>query len=203
MLPLALLLAAPVGASDWEAVDSLESRHGPYQLLRRQQAGSPVTEYRIEAELGVPVERAVAAHVSPPPGGVPDDRRILSDDGEVQVVYMRISAPLIADRDLVLRRERSDDPETGLHRFAWRAVPDQGPPVPEGVVRIRRSEGSWEFRPAPAARTRVRFSSLTDVGGRVPAWVVNRVYRGRVLDEFETLLRKLDALSPDTAPSPP
>ena len=47
--------------------------------------------------------------------------------------------------------------------------------------------GVWE-------RTHVVFESLTDVGGAIPAWLVNRLYRFQVLGQFEDLRRKLDAL---------
>jgi hypothetical protein len=185
-----LLAPDPAAAADWEKLDSFESSPGPYELRRRQASGSSVTEYRIEAELGVGVDRAVRAHLARP---ADEDQELLVDQGDVQIVYLRIATPLIADRDLVLRNERRIDPEAGIYRFEWRAVPEQGPPVPDGVVRIERSEGSWVFQPRGDAHTQVVFTSLTDVGGRVPAWLVNRVYRGRVLSQFEGLLEGLDA----------
>jgi hypothetical protein len=183
-------------SDDWRLVE----RETDYVLYKRQAAGSAVAAYRLEADFSAPVERVAQAHLreAPQRGGKEDgDRprmRMLRDEGDVKIIYNYVSVPLVADRDLVLRSRQQLDPKAGVYRFLWHTVTDEGPPVPEGVVRIQRSEGMWEFTRVEPERTHVVFESLTDIGGSIPAWLVNRLYRGQVLGQFEDLRRKLGAL---------
>jgi hypothetical protein len=198
------VLASPGAAQEpFEPQDSVESRYGPYQLLRRRPSGSSLAEYRVVGRLAVTAERAAAAHLSRQFKPDRDGNRLelLAQEGPVQILYMFIPTPVVSDRDVVVRNEIRLDTASRVYRFEWRVASERGPPVPDGVVRIVRSDGSWEFRAAEDGGTHVVFTTLSDVGGRIPRWIVNRLYRGRVLAQFEQLLDELDTLPPDAAPA--
>jgi hypothetical protein len=100
------------------------------------------------------------------------EKSILRDDDELILVYSYISLPLVSDRDVTTESERSHDPETGSYRLAWRAS-DKGPPPKRGVVRLPRSDGSWTFAPLQGDRTFAVYESHAEIGGAMPAWLVN------------------------------
>ncbi len=66
----------------------------------------------------------------------------------------------------------------------------------EGSGNIRESTGSWTLAPAGPARTVVVYRLLTDPGGRLPPWIVDRA-APRVLRRVLRAVRKrvLDGLS--------
>ena len=190
---LALLsLGAPLPAQAWELVKRDRALGTEYRLLRSQDPARNLEAYRIEAELSDPIERVIRAHESGASEGSDDrQQQILRRDGDVTITYTYVSLPLVADRDLVLRNERSWDADAGVYRTTWRTVSDEGPEPKDGVVRIDRSEGRWEFERRTQATTQVIFESMTDVGLAMPAWLVNRIYRRQIEGEFERLLERL------------
>jgi hypothetical protein len=198
---LACLVALPALAdpAGWQKVDE---RGGPdgHTLYRRQLPGSRVAAFRLEGSVDVPIARVLEARQAGEDAPASDDdgpqRRLLRREGDVILTYTFMPLPLLADRDLVLRQEHSQDPATGIHRFVWHTIEGEGPPPPEGVVRIQRSEGMWEFTPQGDARTRLVLESLTDVGGSLPAWVVNSFYPSQLRHEWNGLIGRIRTGNP-------
>jgi hypothetical protein len=194
-LLLAALAAAPALAQSegWQKVDEVKGP-GAHTLYRRQLPDSRVSAFRLEGSVDAPIARVLEARRDGEKQAPRDDgprRELLRRDGEVTVTYTYMPVPLLADRDLVLRQEHSEDPATGVHRFVWHTIEGEGPPPPEGVVRIQRSEGMWEFTPQGEARTRLVLESLTDAGGSLPAWVVNSFYPRELRREWDGLIARI------------
>jgi hypothetical protein len=196
----AALLAALVAGQGlaqqdgWQEVDRVEGP-GAHTLYRRQLPDARVAAFRLEGQVDAPIARVLEARRAgdekAPEDGDGPRRELLRRDGEVSVVYTYMPVPLLADRDLVLRQEHSRDPSTGIHRFVWRTIEGEGPPPPEGVVRIQRSEGMWEFTPQGEARTRLVLESMTDAGGSLPAWVINSFYPRELRREWNGLIARI------------
>jgi len=198
---LALVLAVGLAPSaalaqqdGWEEVDRVTGPHA-HTLYRRQLPDSRVAAFRLEGEVGAPIARVLEARQAGEAEAKKDGdgprRELLRREGEVTVTYTYMPVPMLADRDLVLRQVHEHDPATGIHRFVWHTVEGEGPPPPDGVVRIQRSEGMWEFTPQGEARTRLVLESLTDAGGSLPAWVVNSFYPRELRREWDGLLRRI------------
>ena len=197
LVPLLLtgLMGTWAQAQDgWQQVDEVEGP-GAHTLFRRQLPDARVAAFRLEGLVDAPIARVLAAQRAEPKQAAEDGkgprRRLLRQEGEVSVTYTYMPVPLLADRDLVLRQEHSQDPATGIHRFVWHTVEGEGPPPPEGVVRIQRSEGMWEFTPQGDSRTRLVLESLTDAGGSLPAWVVNSFYPRELRREWNGLIARI------------
>jgi hypothetical protein len=200
LLLAATLLAGPAQESGgWERVEDVK---GPaaHTLYRRQLPDARVAAFRLEGSVDAPIARVLEAQRSGARSGSRGGprRELLRQEGEVVWIYTYMPVPLLADRDLVLRQEHRHDAATGIHRFVWHTVEGEGPPPPEGVVRIQRSEGMWEFTPQGDARTLLVLESLTDAGGSLPAWVVNRFYPGELRREWNGLIERIRA--PEAAP---
>jgi len=190
-----LALPALSQEPQWQQVDEVEGP-GAHVLYRRDLPEARVAAFRLEGAVDAPIAKVLAAQRAGAESAPDDDgprRRLIRREGEVTWTYTFMPVPLLADRDLVLRQEHSHDPATGIHRFAWHTVEGEGPPSPEGVVRIERSEGMWEFTPLDEARTRLVLESLTDAGGSLPAWVVNRFYPRQLRREWNGLIARIRA----------
>lgn len=101
--------------------------------------------------------------------------RILKREGDSVLVYQRISAPLVSDRDYTLRvRTTSKMVEGGTSYFSrWETENALGPAEKRGVVRVKLCEGSWLLEPLGPNTTRATYSVYTDSGGLIPAFIKN------------------------------
>jgi hypothetical protein len=85
------------------------------------------------------------------------------------VVYHRVTAPLVAERDYVIRFV--DDSKGDVIRRSWKAE-HNSVPLKAGVVRVTSTEGAWIFEPR-GKQTIARYIVFSDPGGSVPAWLAN------------------------------
>jgi len=101
--------------------------------------------------------------------------RVLKREGDSVLTYQRISAPLVSDRDYILRVRTTSRPVVGgtSYHSRWEtenaAVPVERP----GILRVRLCEGGWLLEPLGPARTRATYSVYTDSGGAIPAFIKN------------------------------
>jgi len=190
---LAAGAAAPPAPADsgWALYDRDDSASGGYALYRRQAPGAALSTWRLEAELAAPPEVVwsvtLADLVEGRRVGADRRRKVLRREGDVFWIHTEIAVPLAADRDVVLRMERRRVPGSGALRIEWRADPDAGPPPAAGVVRMVVSHGFWEFTPAGPGRTHASYESYTEPGGPFPAWLVDSLSSGRVLEGLADL----------------
>jgi hypothetical protein len=98
----------------------------------------------------------------------------------VIVTYIRAHLPIVADRDVTTRLERATGGDGVEQRMVWREANDEGPPVQEDVVRMPIARGSWTFQPLDGGRTHVVFESHADLGGALPAWLIDPFIAGTV-----------------------
>jgi len=197
---IVLLLLAPIalaGAEDgrWERV---AERDG-IVVERRTDDPSPVRQLRAKTHSALPPAAIMATlwkhedyvHF------VPYLRRldILRDEGDVKLVYEQIHVPLLKDRDATIRFSRSFTAATGVYEMSSRAVPEEGPPERDGYVRVRTSQAHWSLAPTDDGGTAVTYTLRTDMGGLVPAWIVNAAQK----DAVARLIRAMLDRARDTA----
>jgi START domain len=190
--------AAALAAADetgWTLSERDDSVSGGYELYRRQAPGEAFSTWRIEADLAAPPDLVwrvtLADLVENRQTSANRKRTVLRREGDVFWIHTEIPVALAADRDVVLRMERRRDPATGALRIEWRADPDAGPPPAEGVVRMVVSRGFWEFTSAGPGRTHARYESYAEPGGPFPAWLVDSISSGRVIEGLRDLRRSL------------
>ena len=178
-------LGPPAEASPeagWQLLERADTPGEAYELWFRLPAGSAWRAFRligdVDVEPAVAVEAAmdVAADESRAARG--ETRRLLERGADVIVSYSRVDLPLAADRDVTTRLEREYDAERGEYRMIWREANEEGPPPDQGVVRMQRARGHWTFQPLAGGRTRVVFESHAELGGAIPAWLINPFMAG-------------------------
>ena len=108
------------------------------------------------------------------------------------IAYQVIAAPLVSERDYFLHIKLipGASPAT-VWRSEWNAVPDYKPEA-KGLVRMRIAEGYWLFEPLDGGkRTRVTYTSLTNIGGSIPGWIVNMSNKGIIPKIFESVRKRV------------
>ncbi len=195
----------PVGAhTPWQLAERDEDPSAGWAVYKRRLADSEFDAFRLEAVIDAPPGQVAAAFrrvvADPERSQRHTTKTVLRDEGDVLVVYSYIEMPLVNDRDVISRCERVASSEAGAFRFQWRAT-DQGPAPAPGVVRIDKSDGSWEFRPlsggvasadARSEKTLATYEGHTEIGGVVPAWLVNRLMLDTVVDGLVQLRAQVD-----------
>ena len=200
LLAFAMLLE-PVHAieAEWELRERNEDSDQAYAVYEGQIPGSAYPAYRVETTFNAPIahsmEAAIRVLVNPSRAPGNQQRTLISNEGGVYLVHTVIEVPFFSDRDVTVRVERIEDPALNAMELRWRAVTDEGPPTPVETVRITRSEGSWSFSRLETGQTRAVYENHTDVGGRLPSWLVVSMLREEAISQIGTLrdsLRDLD-----------
>lgn len=192
---LLLLLAVPVASEDlpavsahrpeWKIADQSDDPDTGYVMYKRRHPDSNFDAYRLEAVIDAPPSDVAAAArrnvVDTELTGATSKKVILRSKDDVTYIYSYIDLPMmVSDRDVVTRAEALYDRESGVYRLVWTATTEAGPPPKKGVVRLTQSRGSWEFSPLGANQTRAVYENHTDLGGRIPAWIVNPLMDAQV-----------------------
>lgn len=193
-LPLLALLAGAEEAS-WQKVSHADG----VVVLARQQPGSPVAEMKALGEIDAPPHEVLRVLRDYPnyKKFMPhtEESRVLatSEGGRVVDFYSVVTAPVVDKRDYAVRtRDESDWREgQGYLKVTWRELEEGVPPVPPGVVRVKRNEGYWVLEPREGGKkTFATYYLHTDPGGALPGWVINMANRNSVPEVFKTLRRQ-------------
>lgn len=118
-------------------------------------------------------------------------------DASTKVSYGKVRAafPGVRARDtvsLISRRSLAG----GATAFFQEAVEHPDVPPIRGVVRAKILRGMFLIRPVPGApgKTNFTFTQQVDVGGVIPAWIMNRLVTGEsvnFLQRLEQMARRL------------
>src|SRR5262245_12776051 len=178
-----LALLALAAAATAQSVDSApppwtpgDKGRGPgyaYQVFSQHKEGEPFMRYRVRgtidatADVLLKTESDLAADPSRAPEG--QKRQLISRTDNETVVYTSTNLPAVfSDRDVVTRGVKSVDPATGIRRIEFKAIDHPAVPPREGVIRIQRTGGFWEFVPDGANRSKVTFETYVALGGSLP-----------------------------------
>jgi hypothetical protein len=181
---------------DWELSKQDSAPGKAFELYQRDVAGSGYDRYRLEAVIDAPMERVIHAITLRREDdqylGEGFERTILRREGQEAITYIKMTMPMIKDRDITMRSTRGFDEDRGVYRDEWWTANDEAPPLPRGVVRMAKSEGFWEVSPAGENRTRVVYESHADPGGRVPSWIANSILGDQVVEQIVMLRQIID-----------
>jgi ribosome-associated toxin RatA of RatAB toxin-antitoxin module len=188
---LVLLSSTVVTAAEWEKISDKDG----VLVERRSIAGSAFAEIRATAQsLLSPsaVFETVWGHRDYMQF-IPHLTRldILSDTGDERVIYEQVKLPLASDRDYTVRLRKRVDTVAQRYEIDFASANDVGPPPDSGHQRVRSIRGSWMIEPGPdGAGSTVRYEIVTDPGGSLFVWIVNRAQRTAVPDLVRAVLKR-------------
>lgn len=183
-------LAAASASASWR---TLSEKDG-LRLESRDVAGSSMPEVRVSARSPFPVARIAAAIWSERPGTklqrrYPRNRVVLREDQTERLVYQRVHAPVVSERDYTVLMRRNGDGASGPFQLHFSLANEAGPTPVRGVVRLTTLRGSWTVTPAPGGGSDVVYTIHSEPGGNIPAFLVRRTYidsaRELVMDVLE------------------
>lgn len=118
--------------------------------------------------------------------------KVLKRVSEKQVIYYtEVAAPVFtSNRDFVIQLNVRQDPGTRVLTFDLVSIPDYLPHK-EGVVRVPFSKARLTVKPLSASRLSAEYYIEIDVGGAVPAWLVNLVAPKAPYETFKALRARI------------
>lgn len=192
-LTLTLFSATPRAANDgWELLKQDDAERTGWALYHRAKAGSDFEEYKVMGFIDAEPTKALRAFRE----AIFDEKHrsdaqevtILESSAQRVLTHGRAKMPaFFADRDVVLEYEFFEKTGLGTVGVSWRDGSARGPKPTEGVVRISQVSGGWEFAPADAGRTLATCVTHVDLGGSIPAWMVNRLMGDHLVQDLEKI----------------
>lgn len=171
-----LTLSAFAADHPWELKKNAEG----IQVFVREVDGSSILEYKGSTivEAGLDAVLALYEQETRMPEWFHQcvESRLLNEKSpEDKIFYFVIDLPFpVKDRDSVFERTRSRDAATGSVAYQLTALPDFYPRQ-KGKIRTPYLKGVWRFTPLGPGRTEVYYQQHSEVGGHIPAWLVNRL----------------------------
>lgn len=153
-------------------------------LEKREVAGSPFAELRLTATTTKATLDALCSEAWGDGSYDPSEpdlksRKVLSEDGGVRVTWEEIAPAVVSQRDYVLYQTVDRTPTTCTMRY--RSTTDAAAPVRSTFVRITKLWGSWHFEALPTGGVRVVYTSFSDPGGSIPAFLVKGPQRSAAI----------------------
>jgi hypothetical protein len=185
-----LIASARANEPSWDRTDDehgvvIESRDVPGTALHDLRAAAKTTA-PVATVLGVLWSHADFVKLLPRVKHI----EILRDSGDERLVYQQFQTPVLKDRDIVLRiTRRRDGDRVEIDSVA---VTDEGPPERPDHVRVRTSRAHWTLAPTPDGGTALTYQIRADIGGSVPAWIVNRAQREGVPDLVHAIVTEAE-----------
>ncbi len=177
-LTLALLIALPAAAElpddgGWEHARTAEG----VEVYTRAVPGSAFKEFRATGVVPAPLSQVVSWWRDPSTftawiDSCMEARRVDAGEG-VKASYLVFDFPFPAsNRDVVLRVV---EVEATRERAVMESRSTEGlVPEVDGLVRIAKMHGRWEFSAEGENSTRVVYRQHMDAGGSLPAFILNR-----------------------------
>jgi len=189
--PALLLLLAAGGARADEAFSEYAQRDGViYQ--QREVAGSRFREYHAVTLVRQAPEEVLAGIWSGVTDAIPKTvkrREVLSRSDDQIVVYDQIRAPVVSDRDVVIRI-RKVTLDHGVRQVRFDSTLELGPPPAPKHVRLAAVRGAWPLTPAPGG-TQLEYTCYSEPGGSIPAWIARGAQRDQIALDMERILARL------------
>jgi hypothetical protein len=164
----------------------------------RDVEGSVHRELRATTTVKLPVEALCDAAFGPKGFDASEpslkSRRVLREAADEQVHYDQMSAPIVADRDIVVRDRRERLP-SGACRVSVDAVKDDAVPPREDHVRIEGMRSSWLFEPKANGETSVTHTVWTDPKVSMPVAFVEPSRRKNAVTWVKLVLERARAAS--------
>lgn len=112
---------------------------------------------------------------------------VLREEPTYREFYEVISAPLISDRDFVMKSERRKDGV--VHEIRFTTIDDpKKPPVP-GMIRMQ-CQGYAVIEPGDGGGSIVTYEVFTDLGGALPAWIARGPQRDTTVEWIRVMTER-------------
>jgi hypothetical protein len=189
----ALALASPAIALGDDGWQKVRDKNG-ITLEKRTVDGSHFLDYRARTHTATSPQVTMTKIW----GGIGDEqsptitrRAVVQRSADEVVVYDQIHAPVVTDRDVIIRIRKIVDPRNGAYEIRFESTTTVGPPPARGYVRLPMVRGRWRIEPDGAGGSNVDYTCYSEPGGSVPAFLVRGTQQDNVLEEFERVMTRV------------
>lgn len=197
LLLLLLIFFSAVPAASAENTWQLRKNDRGIQVHTRKVEGSPILEYKAVMQTGAPIEKVLAFFEQEQKMPLwfhqcTASRLVREESSDRKILYFVLDLPWpVSDRDAVYLRQRSVD-AAGIVTYQLSAMPHEIPRK-DGLVRIPYLKSFWRFTPLEGGGTEIFFQQHGNVGGNIPAALVNRLAVDIPYNTFRGFIRELAA----------
>jgi ribosome-associated toxin RatA of RatAB toxin-antitoxin module len=117
---------------------------------------------------------------------------ILKHDGDEKLLYQQVKAPMIKDRDYVVRVRRLSDPAAHVYETVITNA-EGGPPENADHVRIKAIKARWTLSPATEGGTDVVYQIFVDPGESLPSWIVAIGQKSATPDVVRAMIKRAES----------
>jgi hypothetical protein len=197
---MSLMFAALLGSAVASAAPACPDGYSRYdnksEVLgcQRHVPGSSYREYLVLTKLALPPDRVIdemwSRILRSIVGGLKRRDFIVKEPRRI-VFYDQIKTPVVSDRDYTVEAERQPDQPSGRREITFRLRNELGPPLDGHHTRIPSLHAAWTLDPDGQGGTRLAYTSYSEPGGSVPAWMVRGAQAKHAMTD---VLDLLDAL---------
>lgn len=178
-------------AAKWEFVIEI----GGYKVYERPHEGSEVKEVKATATYQGTVEEAVNIIFDKKKhpeifGTYISFVDVLKKTDKCDWVYNIISAPVVSDRDYLVKSCRLDNKD-GSVSITWVPFEDPKYPLFEKKVRVLTNQGYFKFTQVEKDKIKAEFYLFTDPGGSLPIFIKNFATRTYVPDSLRLIHKEI------------
>jgi hypothetical protein len=107
------------------------------------------------------------------------------------IYYTEVDAPLIDNRDFVIRLKVEDDLHSAKEWIITATSMPDYIPAKKRVVRVPMSKAVWKITEKKSGQLSVEYVIQIDFGGVIPAWVVNSLAHKAPYETFKSMREKI------------
>ncbi|MFT3840719.1 MAG: START domain-containing protein [Myxococcaceae bacterium] len=188
-----LLLAAPLSASADAPWHTATVEDG-IKIEAREVAGSSFDELRLSTDsasgLDALCDAVWAKDVGNKAEGDFKKRVVIREDDHERWTYEQIRAPLVSDRDYVMKVTLLQPASSGRCEIAFETAKDPSYPPTSDHVRLTNVRGHWLLTPTASGKVNITYQLFSEPGGSVPAFLAKGGQRSAAVDFFKTILSR-------------
>jgi len=173
LLIFSLLPTCLFAQEDWE----LKKDSDGIKVWWRATEGTDIKEIKIQLEVEASLNTIASVMIDVPAYEewvYATDKSVIVEGAGSDVIYYNIMDfpwPM-DDRDLVMRTDIQQDPETKIITSKSTAAPEKVP-YKEDIIRVEMTETEWVVTPIGNNKARIDYRLISDPGGSIPAFLTN------------------------------
>ena len=179
--------------NDWE----LSKDKDGIKIYTRQTETSKIKEFKALTTIKAGVDELVGVlrDIEHYPGWISDIKKaeVLKRVGENELYYhLEIAVPWpMSNRDIPLHWKVIKNDSDGSAKIVVSGKPEYLDEK-DGIVRMPKAAGLWQFTPLENGITEIRYQFLGDPGGSIPSWIVNMMLVDGPFNTLSNLKEKLE-----------
>jgi len=180
-------------ATNWKKVEKEKN----YSVFVSKDKNSSIQKLKVIAKMKGTLEKAkkVILGVSNYNKFMPKIKKAVIFDRKDKCIltYTQMNAPIISDRDYVLKLCITHDNEKNL-RITWNTIEDKRYPETKNFVRITKNEGFWIIKKIDEENIELIYSFAIDPKTSAPDFMINKANKATIIKIVKAVEKEIKKL---------